>query len=301
MNTVMQPWMELIMETETMIQAVFRDIDQLVDENQFKVLQHFQKNQISDFHWQGSTGYGYNDVGREKLEQVFADVLGAEAALVRPHFASGTHTIAAALFGCLRPKDHLLYITGSPYDTLYKVIGKEGDGTGSLRDFGILYDEVPLLNDASLNWDLIEQKLRPETKVIGIQKSRGYAWRSSLSNKQIAEICARLKHIRPDIIIFVDNCYGEFTEKNEPCEVGADLIAGSLIKNPGGGLAPTGGYIAGKQHLVTQAAYRLTAPGIGGGGRSDARYDSFYVSRIVSRPALCRTSVERSSTYRCYF
>lgn len=264
MNTVMQPWMELIMETETMIQAVFRDIDQLVDENQFKVLQHFQKNQISDFHWQGSTGYGYNDVGREKLEQVFADVLGAEAALVRPHFASGTHTIAAALFGCLRPKDHLLYITGSPYDTLYKVIGKEGDGTGSLRDFGILYDEVPLLNDASLNWDLIEQKLRPETKVIGIQKSRGYAWRSSLSNKQIAEICARLKHIRPDIIIFVDNCYGEFTEKNEPCEVGADLIAGSLIKNPGGGLAPTGGYIAGKQHLVTQAAYRLTAPGIGG-------------------------------------
>lgn len=260
----MQPWMELIMETETMIQAVFRDIDQLVDENQFKVLQHFQKNQISDFHWQGSTGYGYNDVGREKLEQVFADVLGAEAALVRPHFASGTHTIAAALFGCLRPKDHLLYITGSPYDTLYKVIGKEGDGTGSLRDFGILYDEVPLLNDASLNWDLIEQKLRPETKVIGIQKSRGYAWRSSLSNKQIAEICARLKHIRPDIIIFVDNCYGEFTEKNEPCEVGADLIAGSLIKNPGGGLAPTGGYIAGKQHLVTQAAYRLTAPGIGG-------------------------------------
>ncbi len=264
MSNISHKWHAFVEEMERFVQPAWRKIDQIVDHNQFKILQYFQKHQISDYHFQGSTGYGYNDVGREKLEQVYADAFGAEAALVRPHFASGTHTIAAALFGCLRPNDRLLYITGSPYDTLYKVIGEEGDGTGSLRDFGIGYDEVPLTENESLDWEQIFNKLTPETKVVGIQKSRGYAWRPPISNQQIAEICSRLKSVRPDLIIFVDNCYGEFTETTEPCEAGADLIAGSLIKNPGGGLAETGGYIAGKKELVELAANRLTAPGIGG-------------------------------------
>lgn len=264
MNEEMQPWLDLVNEMEDKVKSAHRAIDEVVDRNQFKVLRAFQDHQISDFHFQGSTGYGYDDMGREKLEQLYAQIFGGEAALVRPHFASGTHTIAAALFGCLRPNDHLLYITGSPYDTLYHVIGSPNDGTGSLRDFGIAYDEVPLRPDEQLDWDEIAHKLRPETKVVGIQKSRGYAWRPSLSNKQIEQICKKIKEMRPDVILFVDNCYGEFAEATEPCEAGADLAAGSLIKNPGGGLAASGGYIVGRQDLVELASYRLTAPGIGG-------------------------------------
>lgn len=255
-------WLNFIEDIEVQVDSAFREIDRIVDENQIKVLRSFQKYQISDFHFQGSTGYGYDDLGRDKLEEVYADIFGGEAALVRPHFASGTHTIAAALFGNLRPGDQLLYITGSPYDTLSQVIGTEQDGTGSLRDLGIDYDEVEL-KEEQLDWDEIEKKILPETKVIGIQKSRGYAWRPSFRNDEIAEMVSRLKAIRPDLIIFVDNCYGEFAELTEPCDVGADLVAGSLIKNPGGGLAPSGGYIVGKKEFVERAAYRWTAPGIG--------------------------------------
>lgn len=251
-------------QAEETAAPMMKQIDRVVDRNQWKVINAFQKYKVSDYHFSGSTGYGYNDRGREILDLVYAEAFGAEAALVRPHFVSGTHTIGTALFGVLRPGDHMLYITGRPYDTLHKVIGQPGDGTGSLQDWGIRYEEAALLEDGQPDWDSIRGKITAETRVIGIQRSRGYDWRPSFSVQQIAEMTAFVKSIKPDVIVFVDNCYGEFTEDREPTEVGVDLIAGSLIKNPGGGVAPTGGYIAGRRELVELAAYRLTAPGIGG-------------------------------------
>ncbi|MCM3126666.1 aminotransferase class I/II-fold pyridoxal phosphate-dependent enzyme [Paenibacillus provencensis] len=249
---------------EHKIESRLREVDLVIDSNQWKVINAFQRHQVSDFHFAGSTGYAYNDRGREVLDEVYADVFGAEAALVRPHFASGTHTIATALFGVLRPGDELLYITGRPYDTLHKVIGKPDDGTGSLYDFGITYRETDLSPEGLVDFAAVEQAIHSNTKVIGIQRSRGYDWRSSFTVQQIKEMIEKVKAIKPDVIVFVDNCYGEFTEEQEPTEVGADLIAGSLIKNPGGGIAETGGYICGKAKYVQLAAYRLTAPGIGG-------------------------------------
>ncbi|MGN7357143.1 aminotransferase class I/II-fold pyridoxal phosphate-dependent enzyme [Paenibacillus sp. SAF-054] len=248
---------------EERIEGQFRKLDRVIDHNQWKVIEAFQGHQVSDFHFAGSTGYAYNDRGREVLDLVYADVFGAEAALVRPHFASGTHTISTALFGVLRPGDELFYITGRPYDTLHKVIGKKGDGTGSLQDFGITYREAALTAEGGIDWDTVRAGIHESTKVIGIQRSRGYDWRSSFTVEEIGEMVKRVKEMKPDVVVFVDNCYGEFTEEMEPTEVGADLIAGSLIKNPGGGIAETGGYICGKQKYVDLCAYRLTAPGIG--------------------------------------
>ncbi|WP_420848641.1 aminotransferase class I/II-fold pyridoxal phosphate-dependent enzyme [Paenibacillus oryzisoli] len=249
---------------EQRVESAFRQIEKTIDINQWKVIRAFQEHKVSDYHFASSTGYGYNDRGREVLDLVYADAMGAEAALVRPHFVSGTHTIGTALFGVLRPGEHLLYITGKPYDTLHKVIGKPGDGTGSLQDFGIGYGEVALLEDGSPDWQAIAAAIQPNTKVIGIQRSRGYSWRPSFTVEQIGEMVRFVKEINPELIVFVDNCYGEFTEPQEPTQVGVDLMAGSLIKNPGGGIAPSGGYIAGRRDLVELAAYRLTAPGIGG-------------------------------------
>lgn len=249
---------------EQRVESAFRQIEKTIDLNQWKVIRAFQTHKVSDYHFASSTGYGYNDRGREVLDLVYADAMGAEAALVRPHFVSGTHTIGTALFGVLRPGEQLLYITGKPYDTLHKVIGKPGDGTGSLQDFGIGYGEVELLEDGSPDWSAITAAIQPNTKVIGIQRSRGYSWRPSFTIEQIGEMVRFVKEINPELIVFVDNCYGEFTEPQEPTQVGVDLIAGSLIKNPGGGIAPSGGYIAGRRDLVELAAYRLTAPGIGG-------------------------------------
>ncbi|WP_201003344.1 methionine gamma-lyase family protein [Paenibacillus glycanilyticus] len=251
-------------EAEELAAGQLRSIDRIAEKNQWKVIRAFQRHQVSDFHFTGSTGYGYNDRGREVLDLVYADVFGAEAALVRPHFVSGTHTIGCALFGVLRPGDELLYITGKPYDTLHKVIGKPGDGTGSLQDWGVRYNEVALHEDGSLDWAGIEAGINERTKVIGIQRSRGYSWRASFTVAEIGDMVQRVKQIKPDVLVFVDNCYGEFTELLEPTQVGVDLMAGSLIKNPGGGLASTGGYIVGTAAAVEQAAYRLTAPGIGG-------------------------------------
>ncbi|CAM2786956.1 methionine gamma-lyase family protein [Paenibacillus sediminis] len=251
-------------QVETEIEGKLKEVDRIVDQNQWKVIEAFQNFHVSDFHFAGSTGYAYNDRGREVLDEVYAEVFGAEAALVRPHFASGTHTIATALFGVLRPGDELFYITGRPYDTLHKVIGHPGDGTGSLQDYGITYQEAALLDDGTVDWKAVEERIHSKTKVIGIQRSRGYDWRSSFTVEQIGEMVRRVKSIKPDVIVFVDNCYGEFTEEIEPTEVGVDLMAGSLIKNPGGGLAETGGYICGKREYVELASYRLTAPGIGG-------------------------------------
>lgn len=283
-----------------------RALDRLVDRNQWKVIEAFQKHQVSDFHFAGSTGYAYNDRGREVLDLVYAEVFGAEAALVRPHFASGTHTIATALFGVLRPGDELFYITGRPYDTLHKVIGKEGDGTGSLRDYGIGYRETPLTESGQPDWDLIAQAITDATKVIGIQRSRGYDWRASFTVAEIGEMVQRVKAIKPDVIVFVDNCYGEFTEDKEPTQAGADLIAGSLIKNPGGGIAETGGYICGRADLVELAAYRLTAPGIGGEvgamlGTTRGLYQGLFLAPHTVGQALKGSMFAASVFARCGF
>jgi cystathionine beta-lyase family protein involved in aluminum resistance len=249
---------------EVEIEGAVKALDRIVDKNQWKVIEAFQRHQVSDYHFAGSTGYAYNDRGREVLDLVYADVFGAESALVRPHFASGTHTISTALFGVLRPGDELLYITGRPYDTLHKVIGQAGDGTGSLADFGITYREVALTSEGKIDWEEVTLSIDEKTKVIGIQRSRGYDWRASFTVAEIGDMTARVKSLKPDVIVFVDNCYGEFTEELEPPQVGVDLVAGSLIKNPGGGIAETGGYICGRRDLVELTAYRLTAPGIGG-------------------------------------
>ncbi|MEX2461340.1 MAG: methionine gamma-lyase family protein [Paenibacillaceae bacterium] len=252
-----------IEQVERRISGAIQQIDKLIDPNQWKVVAAFQKHRVSDYHFNSSTGYGYNDRGREVLDLVYADVFGAEAALVRPHFASGTHTISTALFGVLRPGDELLYITGKPYDTLHKVIGEPNDSKGSLQDWGVHYTEVALLDNGLPDWSAIRAAITSRTKVIGIQRSRGYDWRASFNIAQIAEMVRFVKEINPDLIVFVDNCYGEFTELLEPTQVGVDLMAGSLIKNPGGGIADSGGYIVGKHKYVELAAFRLTAPGIG--------------------------------------
>lgn len=259
-----QELLERMERTETLIEPMLKRIDRTVDRNQWKVIRAFQKHKVSEYHFTPSTGYGYNDRGREVLDEVYAEVFGAEAGLVRPHFVSGTHTIGTALFGALRPGDKLLYITGRPYDTLHKVIGRPGDGTGSLADWGVSYEEVPLKPNGSPDWQGIREALTPDTRVVGIQRSRGYDWRRSFTVEEIGRMAAFVKEHLPQAVVFVDNCYGEFTELTEPSEAGADLMAGSLIKNPGGGIAPTGGYIVGRRDLVEQAAFRLTAPGIGG-------------------------------------
>ncbi|MBN2983924.1 aminotransferase class I/II-fold pyridoxal phosphate-dependent enzyme [Cohnella algarum] len=257
-------WDSLEKSAEENAAGKLKEIDEIAQRNQWKVIRAFQRNKVSDFHFASSTGYGYNDRGRELLDEVYAEAFGAEAALVRPHFVSGTHTIGIALFGVVRPQDEIVFVTGKPYDTLHKVIGKPGDGTGSLADWGVRSVVAPLREDGSVDWDAVRASVTERTKVFAIQRSRGYDWRPSFTVAEIGEMVRQLKAIKPDAIVFVDNCYGEFTEDKEPPEVGVDLIAGSLIKNPGGGLAASGGYIAGRRELVELAAYRLTAPGIGG-------------------------------------
>jgi cystathionine beta-lyase family protein involved in aluminum resistance len=252
-----------IAETEAMIAPVHRNIEKNAEENERRVLESFRKHQVSESHFYPSTGYGYDDHGRDTLEAVYADVFGGEAAIVRPQIISGTHAITTALFGLLRPGDELIYITGKPYDTLETIVGVRGSGDGSLREFGISYRTVDLLENGEVDFEKVEEAMNDKTKVIGIQRSKGYAARSSFSITGIEEMVDFVKRIKPDVITFVDNCYGEFVETKEPCHVGADLIAGSLIKNPGGGLAKTGGYLVGKQPYVDLCAYRLTSPGIG--------------------------------------
>ncbi|MED1794516.1 methionine gamma-lyase family protein [Brevibacillus nitrificans] len=256
----------LVAEVEATISERHRQIAALVDTNQLKVLRSFQKHEVNEFHFSPSTGYGYDDSGRATLESIYADVFGGEAALVRPHIISGTHAIAISLFGILRPGDDLLYVTGKPYDTLEEVVGVRGEGQGSLKDYGIGYSYVPLTAEGEIDFMAVADAITPKTKVIGIQRSRGYADRPSFTIAKIQEMIRLVKKMKPDVIVFVDNCYGEFTEEQEPLHVGADIMAGSLIKNPGGGLVKTGGYIVGRQDLVQLASYRMAAPGIGAEG-----------------------------------
>ncbi|MFZ5988840.1 MAG: aminotransferase class I/II-fold pyridoxal phosphate-dependent enzyme [Bacillota bacterium] len=245
------------------IREEFKKIDCVKEFNQFKVIRAMQNNSLSDTHFPGTTGYGYDDKGREVLDAVYKDVFKAEDALVRHQIVSGTHALALCLYGNLRPGEELLSVTGKPYDTLEEVIGLRGEGGGSLKEFGVSYNQVELKEDGSLDYNAIEKAIGEKTKMVLIQRSRGYVWRPSLSIDEIGKAIGFIKDIRSDIVVLVDNCYGEFVEEREPVEVGADLVAGSLIKNPGGGLAPTGGYIAGKKKCVENAAYRLTTPGLG--------------------------------------
>jgi cystathionine beta-lyase family protein involved in aluminum resistance len=254
---------EISIEVEKEIEAIFKNIDSIREYNQIKVIKAMQDNKLSDSHFAGTTGYGYGDRGREVLDLIYADIFKAESALVRHQIVSGTHAIALCMFGVLRPGDELLSITGKPYDTLEEVIGIRGNGEGSLREFGVSYKQVELIGNGSINYAAVERAVTPETRMVLIQRSRGYCWRSPISIKEMREAIRFIKNLKKDLVILVDNCYGEFVEKMEPVEVGADLAAGSLIKNPGGGLAPTGGYIVGKEAYVKKAAYRLTAPGIG--------------------------------------
>lgn len=249
-------------DIENTLKERFEKIDRIAEYNQMKVLDAMQKNRLSDVHFAATTGYGYNDMGRDTLEQVYADVFRAEDALVRPQLISGTHALTVALSGNLRPGDEILSPVGKPYDTLEGVIGITKT-KGSLSEFGITYAQVDLLNDGGFDWEGIKAAIKPNTKLVTIQRSKGYASRPTLSVKRIGELIRLIKEIKPDVICMVDNCYGEFVDTIEPTEVGADLCVGSLIKNPGGGLAPIGGYIVGKKEYVENAAYRLTAPGLG--------------------------------------
>lgn len=254
---------QLAEEVEAQIHPIHQQIEARIDENQFRVLASFQNHKVSESHFIPSTGYGYDDIGRDTLESIYAETFGGEAGLVRPQIISGTHAISIALFGVLRPGDELLYITGKPYDTLEEIVGIRGDGIGSLKEFNISYDSVDLKQDGTVDFEGIAAKIKPTTKMIGIQRSKGYATRPSFTISEIKEMISYVKELKKDVVVFVDNCYGEFVESLEPCHVGADLMAGSLIKNPGGGIAKTGGYIVGKENLVKACSYRMTSPGIG--------------------------------------
>ena len=246
------------------VRPQFEEIDKITEYNQQKVLSQFINNRVSAVHLGISTGYGYDDLGRETLEKIMAGCMGAEDSLIRHSFASGTHTLAVALFGLLRPGDKILSITGRPYDTITGVFGMDGHVDGSLADFGVEYSQVDLLPNGRPDMNSIRSELTwNKYRVAYIQRSRGYSLRPSLTIDDIEELCRAVKEVSPDTWIMVDNCYGEFVETREPCEVGADLVAGSLIKNPGGGIAPTGGYIAGRHELVERCAARMTCPGVG--------------------------------------
>lgn len=249
-------------QAEAELKKRFEAIEENVEYNQMKVLRAMQKNRVEAACFAATSGYGYNDLGREKLEAVYADIFHTEDALVRPQIACGTHALAVALSGNLRPGDELLSPVGKPYDTLEEVIGIR-PSVGSLAEYGVTYRQVDLLEDGGFDYPAIEKALNERTRLVTIQRSKGYQTRPTLSVERIGELIAFIKARKPDVICMVDNCYGEFVERIEPTDVGADLCVGSLIKNPGGGLAPIGGYIAGKKEYVERAAYRLTSPGLG--------------------------------------
>ena len=257
--------LKLVSEAEESIKEQFKHIENICEINQLRVMKAFADNRVSDSHFVATTGYGYDDLGRDTLDRVYSDIMGAEDALVRHNFISGTHTISTALFAVLRPNDILVSITGKPYDTLEEVIGIQGEaGNGSLKDFGVKYVQIDLKHDGTPDLEQIKFTLtHMNVKAVTIQRSKGYGWRPTYSAKDIGALIEFVKEISPETICIVDNCYGEFVETEEPTAYGADLIAGSLIKNPGGGLAPTGGYLAGKQKYVELCAYRLTSVGIG--------------------------------------
>lgn len=278
---------------EEMIRSLkprFEQIDETAEYNQMKVIRAMQKNRVSDVHFAATTGYGYNDLGRDTLEQVYADIFHTEAALVRPQLTCGTHALAVALSSNLRPGEELLSPVGKPYDTLEEVIGIR-ESKGSLKEYGISYRQVDLLEDGSFDYENIAKAINEKTKLVTIQRSKGYQTRPTLSVARIGELIAFIKKCKPSVLCMVDNCYGEFVETIEPSDVGADMVVGSLIKNPGGGLAPIGGYICGRRECIEQAAYRLSAPGLGKEvgaslGLNQALYQGLFLAPTVVAGAL---------------
>lgn len=275
------------------ISGRFAAIDETAEINQLKVIHAMQKNRVSESHLWGTTGYGYNDSGRDTLEKVYADIFHTEDALVRSQITCGTHALTIALSSILRPGDELLSPVGKPYDTLEGIIGIEGSKTkGSLREFGISYRQVDLLEDSEFDYEGIRAALNEKTKLVTIQRSKGYALRKTLSVEKIGELIRFIKSVKPDVICMVDNCYGEFVETIEPSDVGADICVGSLIKNPGGGLAPLGGYIAGRKDLVELAAYRLTAPGLGKEVGASLQVNSAFYQGLFLAPTVVASALK---------
>ncbi|HZW83790.1 MAG TPA: methionine gamma-lyase family protein [Candidatus Deferrimicrobium sp.] len=278
-------------EAEKSIEPALAKLTEVSEYNHAKVLSAFQAERVNDYHFNGTNGYGLGDEGRDNLERVVARIFMAEKALVRSQIVSGTHAIALCLYGVLRPGDEMLSVTGTPYDTLEELIGIRGDAGGSLKDLGVSYRQVDLDSEGKPQLEKIAAAITPMTRLVAIQRSRGYAWRRSIDINGIKGIIDVVKAVNPNIVVFVDNCYGELVEKQEPTEVGADLVAGSLIKNLGGGIAPIGGYVAGKSAYVDLAANRLTAPGIGSAvgatlGINRLLYQGLYLSPVVVREAV---------------
>ncbi len=286
---------EIVNNAQKELISRFEKIDETAEHNQKKVLNAFIKNKIAEHHFYTVTGYGHDDIGRSALDCVYADTFGCESAIVRPHFVSGTHTLACALFGVLRYNDRLVSIAGEPYDTMQEVIGsrKSDDFSSSLMGHGIKYDEVPL-KDLEVDFENIENYLAPDTKMVLIQRSRGYSLRKPLTISDIEKIIKIVKNKNPEICCFVDNCYGEFVEDKEPPQVGADLIAGSLIKNPGGGIVEAGGYIAGKKKYVDLASRRLTAPGIGAEGGAMYNQTRIILQGFFMAPSIVQGALKGS-------
>lgn len=256
--------LELVKKAEQAISKEFAALDDTMAFNQYKVLSALQKNRIADMHFAWNTGYGYDDPGRAAVESVYAEIFGTEAALVRPTIVNGTHALAITLMGILRPSDELIYCSGGPYDTLEEVIGIRGEGKGSLKEYGITYQQVELLPDGSIDLETLGKAISEKTKMVSVQRATGYGWRKSITVNQIEELTDFVHQKNPSIVCMADNCYGEFLDIKEPTNVGIDVMAGSLIKNPGGGLALTGGYVCGRSDLVEKISYRMTCPGIGG-------------------------------------
>lgn len=295
--------LDLIESAEKEIHGEFSALDDIMAFNQYKVLTAFQKNRISDTHFSWNTGYGYDDAGRDALERVYADIFKAEAALVRPIIVNGTHALTLTLTGILRPGDELIYCTGAPYDTLEEVIGIRGEGKGSLKEFGVSYQQVELTPEGDIDFAALKEAISDKTRMITVQRATGYGWRKAITIEQIEKWAEFVHGINPDIICMVDNCYGEFLDVKEPIEVGADVLAGSLIKNPGGGLALTGGYIVGRRDLIDTISYRMTSPGIGGEcglmfGQTRTMFQGLFlapktVNGAVKGAALCAKAFEK--------
>lgn len=250
-------------EAESQLNDVYAKLDDIMEYNQYKVLDVFHRCRLSDIHFNWNTGYGYNDIGRETLEKVYAELFCTEDAIVRPTIVNGTHALTLTLTGILRPGDEMIYATGRPYDTLEEVIGIRGENNGSLKEFGIHYKQVELTDSGKIDFERLRQAITDKTRMVCLQRATGYAWRNAITINEIAEWVKFVKSINPNIICMADNCYGEFLDYKEPTEAGVDVMAGSLIKNPGGGLALTGGYIAGREELIKQISYRMTSQGIG--------------------------------------
>ncbi len=280
----------LIDESEREVSPVFEELDDIMTYNQYKVLDVFQKNRLADRHFSWNTGYGYDDAGREMIEKVYADVFHAEAALCRPTLVNGTHALAITLLGLLRPGDELIYCTGTPYDTLETVIGLKNyePGNGSLKDYGVTYRQVELLPDGNIDFEGLRNAISDRTRMVTLQRSTGYGWRKAITIDKIEEWASFVSDINPDIIKMVDNSYGEFLDTKEPTDVGADVMAASLIKNPGGGLALTGAYVAGRKDLINRIQYRMTCPGIGGEcgltfGQTRSMFQGLFIApRVVN-------------------